>query len=379
MVRDPDRRGLLWFADRPVDVAVFEVGPRGSMGCHQRGRCRVAVVTNVGLDHVEFLGPTRADVAGEKAGIVKPAARWCSASATRSCGRSSSERPRKPCGGRPRLRLRAQPPRGGGRVARPAHPGRRPTKGVAGPARQPPGRQLCRCPGRGRGLLRVEPLDDRLVREAAATVRSPGRLEIVGHEPLVCSTGPRTSKGRHRAAAAVAEEFGRPARSADSGGGHAAGKDPPDARGPRRRRPPGRRVPPSVASGPPGDGRRRRGRLARGVDSQATDSVARSARSGLAEAANPTTSSWYRARYTWSARPAPALAVKRANCRASAGPLPCSARESHPCHLQTRRRRAGPFGRDHRPPRTQRPASGGCRTAHPRPGYSRPPLRRARG
>ena len=34
----------------------------------------VAVVTNVGLDHIEIIGPTRADIAGEKAGIVKPGA-----------------------------------------------------------------------------------------------------------------------------------------------------------------------------------------------------------------------------------------------------------------------------------------------------------------
>src|SRR4029453_17816765 len=33
---------------------------------------QVAVVTNVSVDHVEFLGPTREDIAAEKAGIVKP-------------------------------------------------------------------------------------------------------------------------------------------------------------------------------------------------------------------------------------------------------------------------------------------------------------------
>ena len=48
------------------------------------------------------------------------------------------------------------------------------------------------------------PLDDRLVREAAATVRSPGRLEIVGHDPLVVLDGAknlegaRARGGRHR-------------------------------------------------------------------------------------------------------------------------------------------------------------------------------------
>ncbi len=65
---------LRWFADRPVDVAVFEVGLGGRWDATNVVDASVAVVTNVGLDHVEFLGPTRADVAGEKAGIVKPGA-----------------------------------------------------------------------------------------------------------------------------------------------------------------------------------------------------------------------------------------------------------------------------------------------------------------
>ena len=57
---------LRWFADRPVDVAVFEVGLGGRWDATTVVDARVAVVTNVGLDHVEFLGPTRADVAGDR-------------------------------------------------------------------------------------------------------------------------------------------------------------------------------------------------------------------------------------------------------------------------------------------------------------------------
>src|SRR4029077_19272057 len=33
---------------------------------------RVAVITNVDLDHMEFLGPTHRAIAGEKAGVIKP-------------------------------------------------------------------------------------------------------------------------------------------------------------------------------------------------------------------------------------------------------------------------------------------------------------------
>ena len=53
-------------------MAVYEVGLGGRWDATNVVDASVAVVTNIGLDHVEFLGPTRADVAGEKAGIVKP-------------------------------------------------------------------------------------------------------------------------------------------------------------------------------------------------------------------------------------------------------------------------------------------------------------------
>ena len=63
---------LRWFADLAVDVAVLEVGLGGRWDATNVADATVAVVTNVGLDHAEVIGPTRADIATEKAGIVKP-------------------------------------------------------------------------------------------------------------------------------------------------------------------------------------------------------------------------------------------------------------------------------------------------------------------
>ena len=63
-----------WFADIAVDVAVIEVGLLGRWDATNVANGRVAIVTNVGLDHLEFAGPTLADVAREKAGIIKPGA-----------------------------------------------------------------------------------------------------------------------------------------------------------------------------------------------------------------------------------------------------------------------------------------------------------------
>jgi len=60
-----------WFADEAVDVMVIEVGLLGRWDATNVVDAQVAVITNIGLDHMEFAGPTRADIAREKAGIVK--------------------------------------------------------------------------------------------------------------------------------------------------------------------------------------------------------------------------------------------------------------------------------------------------------------------
>lgn len=61
-----------WFADTAVDVAVVEVGILGTWDATNIVDSQVAVVTNIGMDHTEFAGPTLSDIATEKAGIVKP-------------------------------------------------------------------------------------------------------------------------------------------------------------------------------------------------------------------------------------------------------------------------------------------------------------------
>ncbi|MET0920728.1 MAG: Mur ligase family protein, partial [Acidimicrobiia bacterium] len=65
---------LEWFADVAVDVAVIEVGLGGLWDATNVVDGQIAVVTNVELDHVEYLGNSRESIAREKAGIVKPGA-----------------------------------------------------------------------------------------------------------------------------------------------------------------------------------------------------------------------------------------------------------------------------------------------------------------
>ncbi|MET0144589.1 MAG: folylpolyglutamate synthase/dihydrofolate synthase family protein [Ilumatobacteraceae bacterium] len=61
-----------WFADIAVDVAVIEVGLLGRWDATNIVDAQVAAITNIGMDHNELAGPTLADVAAEKAGIIKP-------------------------------------------------------------------------------------------------------------------------------------------------------------------------------------------------------------------------------------------------------------------------------------------------------------------
>jgi dihydrofolate synthase/folylpolyglutamate synthase len=60
-----------WFADVAVDVMVIEVGLLGRWDATNVVDATVAVVTNIGMDHTEFAGPTLEHIAREKAGIIK--------------------------------------------------------------------------------------------------------------------------------------------------------------------------------------------------------------------------------------------------------------------------------------------------------------------
>lgn len=60
-----------WFADVAVDAVVAEVGMGGRWDATNVADATVSVLTTVGLDHTEYLGPTVADIAREKAGIIK--------------------------------------------------------------------------------------------------------------------------------------------------------------------------------------------------------------------------------------------------------------------------------------------------------------------
>jgi dihydrofolate synthase / folylpolyglutamate synthase len=59
------------FADAPVDVAVVEVGMGGRWDATNVVDAPVAVITPISVDHTDYLGHDIADIAAEKAGIIK--------------------------------------------------------------------------------------------------------------------------------------------------------------------------------------------------------------------------------------------------------------------------------------------------------------------
>jgi dihydrofolate synthase / folylpolyglutamate synthase len=199
---------FLWFADKPVALGVFEVGMGGRWDATNLIASDVAIVTPVGMDHVAELGPTIVDIATEKAGIIKE-------------GKTAV--------------IRAQEPDVAATLARRAadvgatllHEGEdweisEALLAVGGQAfslRTPlatyedlyvPVFGSYAAANAGAGVVAFEALtghalDEEVVREGLAAVRTPGRLEVVGHGPTVVLDGAHNPAG----AAALAEALPR--------------------------------------------------------------------------------------------------------------------------------------------------------------------------
>lgn len=60
------------FAKEKVDIAIVETGLGGRLDSTNVLTPELSVITNIGYDHQQFLGETLPEIAGEKAGIIKP-------------------------------------------------------------------------------------------------------------------------------------------------------------------------------------------------------------------------------------------------------------------------------------------------------------------
>ena len=197
-----------WFADVAVDVAVVEVGLGGRWDATNIADAQVAVVTNISLDHAETIGPTVADIAREKAGIVKPGSTLVvaetdpalleifeAAGADETWVRDAQFR----CGAN---RLAHE-----GRVVDLVTPGAT-YEGVYLPVHGPFQGDNAAIALAAAEAFFGAPLAPEVVTEAFAGLRLPGRLEVVSRHPLCILDGAHNPAGAVAATAAVQEAFG---------------------------------------------------------------------------------------------------------------------------------------------------------------------------
>jgi len=63
--------GFKYFAEQQVDIAIIEVGMGGRLDCTNIIEPEVSIITNISLDHTQYLGDSLEKIAEEKAGIIK--------------------------------------------------------------------------------------------------------------------------------------------------------------------------------------------------------------------------------------------------------------------------------------------------------------------
>ena len=200
----------LWFADKPVGLAVFEVGMGGSWDATNLVAGDAAVITPVGMDHVAELGPTLADIAGEKAGIIKE-------------GKVAVVRDQEP---EAMAVLDRRAAEAGATVLREAEDWELERRAIAvgGQAftlRTPhatyeelyvPMFGAYAAHNAGAGVVAVEAitghaLAEDALREGLAATTVPGRLEVVARNPLLILDGAHNPAGAEALAEALGESF----------------------------------------------------------------------------------------------------------------------------------------------------------------------------
>jgi dihydrofolate synthase/folylpolyglutamate synthase len=204
---------IRYFDDEAVDVAVVEVGLGGTWDATNVLDAAVAVVTNVSIDHVEYLGPTREEIATEKAGIIKPDSLLVLGETDDALDAIFSARPSRGVIRRgDDFGVRNNVLAIGGRVL-----------DLFTPRASYDDVMLAlhggyQAENAAIALAAAEafvnaPIEDDVVRDAFATVRSPGRLEVVGRAPLILLDGAHNVAGAEALRTALDEEFGSGARS----------------------------------------------------------------------------------------------------------------------------------------------------------------------
>ena len=195
------------FADVAAEAAVVEVGVGGRWDATNVADAQIAVVTNVSVDHVEYLGPTREAIAAEKAGIVKPGSTLVLGETDPALVPTFLER------GAEQILMRDRDFGVSSNVL--AHGGR--LVSLFTPLARYDDVFLSlhgahQADNAAAALTAVEcvvgrALSAELVLEVLGTARSPGRLEVVGNQPLVLLDGAHNVAGARSLVTALADEF----------------------------------------------------------------------------------------------------------------------------------------------------------------------------
>jgi dihydrofolate synthase/folylpolyglutamate synthase len=161
-------------ARRGVEVAVVEAGLGGRHDATGVLRAPVVVLTNVGLEHTRWLGPTIADIAREKLAVVSPGATLILGDAN------------------PEVVELAEAT--GATIVRPA-----------AVAAAPPGYQAVNfAVACAAAEAQLGALDGAVVADVAARISVPGRLQVVGERPLTLLDGAHNPSGVEALADALA-------------------------------------------------------------------------------------------------------------------------------------------------------------------------------
>ncbi len=197
-----------WFADIAVDAAVLEVGLGGRWDTTNVADGRVAVVTGIGLDHTEYLGPNVESIAREKSGIVKPGATLILGERRPELVAVFAEAPAATTWliGR-EFECEDNVPAVGGRAITLRTPGATYEQVLLGLHGAHQGHNAA-CALAAAEAFFERPLTDEVVRETFGQATSPGRMEVVGQRPLVVLDGVKNPDGARAAAATLSEAFG---------------------------------------------------------------------------------------------------------------------------------------------------------------------------
>jgi dihydrofolate synthase/folylpolyglutamate synthase len=201
-----------WMADRSVAAGVYEAGLGGAWDATNVVRGDVSVLTRIGVDHIDLLGATPLDNAREKVGIVKPGAR-CVSAAQQGDVADLVARTAREVGATLAVqdvdfRLAADEPAIGGRLIT--------VDGPSGHRYEDLFVPLFGAPMAANATLAIAACEELLGRElneealaaGLRAVESPGRMEVVGREPVILLDGAHNPQAAAVLGPALAATFG---------------------------------------------------------------------------------------------------------------------------------------------------------------------------